>query len=38
MSSDLFNNIPQDKYDLIVTNPPYVDQEDLDDMPEEFHF
>lgn len=38
ISSDLFNDLPQDKYDLIVTNPPYVDQEDLDDMPEEFHF
>ncbi|WGE32410.1 50S ribosomal protein L3 N(5)-glutamine methyltransferase [Actinobacillus genomosp. 2] len=37
ISSDLFNDIPQDKYDLIVTNPPYVDQEDLDDMPHEFH-
>lgn len=37
ISSDLFNNIPVDKYDLIVTNPPYVDEEDLDDMPEEFH-
>lgn len=35
--SDLFDNLPQDHYDLIVTNPPYVDQEDLDDMPEEFH-
>lgn len=38
ISSDLFNGLLQDKYDLIVTNPPYVDQEDLDDMPEEFHF
>lgn len=38
ISSDLFKDIPEDKYDLIVTNPPYVDQEDLDDMPEEFHF
>lgn len=37
LQSDLFNNLPQDRYDLIVTNPPYVDQEDLDDMPEEFH-
>ena len=36
ISSDLFNDIPQD--DLIVTNPPYVDEEDLDDMPQEFHF
>ncbi len=38
ISSDLFNELPQDRYDLIVTNPPYVDQEDLDDMPQEFHF
>ena len=38
ISSDLFNDIPKDKYDLIVTNPPYVDEEDLDDMPQEFHF
>lgn len=38
ISSDLFSDIPQDKYDLIVTNPPYVDEEDLDDMPQEFHF
>ena len=38
ISSDLFNDIPQDKYDLIVTKPPYFDEEDLDDMPQEFHF
>lgn len=37
ISSDLFNDIPQDKYDLIVTNPPYVDEEDLGNMPQEFH-
>ncbi len=37
LQSDLFNQLPQDRYDLIVTNPPYVDQEDLNDMPEEFH-
>lgn len=36
--SDLFKQLPQDKYDLIVTNPPYVDAEDLGDMPEEFHY
>lgn len=37
LQSDLFNQLPQDKYDLIITNPPYVDAEDLADMPEEFH-
>ncbi|PVX32681.1 [LSU ribosomal protein L3P]-glutamine N5-methyltransferase [Pasteurella langaaensis DSM 22999] len=38
LQSDLFNNLIGEKYDLIVTNPPYVDSEDLTDMPEEFHF
>lgn len=37
MQSDLFESLPQDHYDLIITNPPYVDQEDLDSMPEEYH-
>lgn len=36
LQSDLFERLPQDKYDLIVTNPPYVDAEDLAEMPEEF--
>lgn len=34
--SDLFESLPAKKYDLIVTNPPYVDAEDISDMPEEF--
>lgn len=38
LQSDLFTNLLGNKYDLIVTNPPYVDLEDLGDMPEEFHF
>lgn len=38
IQSDLFANITGQKYDLIVTNPPYVDEEDLAEMPEEFHF
>ena len=38
IQSDLFTNIAGQKYDLIVTNPPYVDEEDLAEMPEEFHF
>lgn len=36
IQSDLFASIPQEKYDLIVTNPPYVDQEDVDSLPQEY--
>ena len=36
IQSDLFTQLPQDQYDLIVANPPYVDQDDIEDMPEEF--
>ncbi len=35
--SDVFSGVAGQKYDLIVANPPYVDAEDLADMPEEFH-
>ena len=35
--SDLFEKA-QGPYDMIVSNPPYVDEEDLADMPEEFHY
>lgn len=38
MQSDLFNDLAKVEYDLIVSNPPYVDEEDLADMPEEFHY
>ncbi|MBD2785889.1 50S ribosomal protein L3 N(5)-glutamine methyltransferase [Xenorhabdus sp. DI] len=34
--SDLFHDMPPVKYDIIVTNPPYVDEEDLSDFPEEY--
>lgn len=37
IQSDLFDQLPKDQYDLIVTNPPYVDREDLEEMPAEFH-
>lgn len=34
--SDLFNDLPDVQYDVIITNPPYVDEEDMDDLPLEF--
>ncbi|MBB1316765.1 50S ribosomal protein L3 N(5)-glutamine methyltransferase [Shewanella sp. SR43-4] len=38
MQSDLFSAISKGPhYDLIVSNPPYVDAQDIGDMPEEYH-
>jgi ribosomal protein L3 glutamine methyltransferase len=37
IQSDCFNSIEPCEYDLIVSNPPYVNSEDLAAMPSEFH-
>ena len=37
IQSDVFSSVEGQTYDLIVSNPPYVDAEDLADMPQEFH-
>lgn len=36
VESDLFAGLKGQRYDLIVTNPPYVDAEDLASMPAEY--
>lgn len=37
IQSDLFANLDGKVYDLIVCNPPYVDAEELANMPKEYH-
>jgi len=36
IQSDVFSGVEGQSYDLIVTNPPYVDQEDIDSLPTEY--
>jgi ribosomal protein L3 glutamine methyltransferase len=36
IQSDVFSGVEGLSYDLIVTNPPYVDQEDVDALPQEY--
>ncbi|GAB3482393.1 50S ribosomal protein L3 N(5)-glutamine methyltransferase [Azotobacter salinestris] len=37
VQGDGFVGLPGQRFDLIVSNPPYVDAEDFADMPEEYH-
>ena len=36
LQSDLFDGIGERRYDLIISNPPYVSAAELADLPEEF--
>jgi len=36
VESDLFNNLQGQQFDLIVSNPPYVDADDYASMPDEY--
>ena len=36
LRSDLFENLRDNRYDLIIANPPYVGKQEYDDLPEEY--
>lgn len=36
IESDLYANVPNKKYDLIITNPPYVNSGSMGKLPEEY--
>ncbi len=36
IESDLYAKLPKKKYDLIITNPPYVNTQSMSQLPEEY--
>lgn len=36
IESDLYAKVPKKKYDMIITNPPYVNAGSMDKLPEEY--
>jgi ribosomal protein L3 glutamine methyltransferase len=36
IQSDLYTNVPDKKYDLIITNPPYVNSDSMAKLPQEY--
>jgi ribosomal protein L3 glutamine methyltransferase len=36
IESDLYANVPFKKYDLIITNPPYVNSDSMSKLPQEY--
>jgi ribosomal protein L3 glutamine methyltransferase len=38
IKSDLFSHIPENSFDVIISNPPYVDKEDMGNLPKEFQY
>ncbi|UTY58770.1 50S ribosomal protein L3 N(5)-glutamine methyltransferase [Massilia sp. erpn] len=36
IQSDLYQNVPDKKYDLIITNPPYVNSGSMSRLPQEY--